>query len=82
MEVPADRYGPETGSIINLRSHIIDKSTQARIVVVEFGKGGTAGFGAKEAKELAGRVFNTPGHTISRIIVIKNGAVLVDAKKD
>jgi hypothetical protein len=76
--VSADRYAPESGRIENIAVSVIRKSGQAEIVVIEFGAGKTAGFGATEAGQIADHLATTPGHSIKRLIVVKDGKILLD----
>jgi hypothetical protein len=76
--ISADRYAPTSGRIENIADSVMQKSGQAEVVVIELGGGRTAAFGAAEARQIAQRVFNTPGHGIQRVIVVKDGTILVD----
>jgi hypothetical protein len=76
--VSADKYTPGSGRIENIADAVMTKSGQAEIVVIELGSGKTAGFGAAEACQIADYVATTPGHSIKRVVVVKDGKILVD----
>ncbi|HEY8735631.1 MAG TPA: hypothetical protein VIO62_01160 [Candidatus Dormibacteraeota bacterium] len=73
-----DLYQPQSGSVDNIRANIIEKTGQAQVVVVEFGAGKTAPFGTAEAAAIAKDVLGTPGHSIERVIFVKDGAIIYD----
>ncbi len=77
-KVPADLYQPEGSNASNIARHVRAKSGQADIAVVEFGRGGTATMGVAEAETIATEVLGTPDHSIIRVIVIKNGVIILD----
>lgn len=76
--VSADKYTPGSGRIDNIADAVMTKSGQAEIVVIEFGTGKTANFGAAEAGRIADYVLKTPDHSIKRVIVVKDGQILLD----
>jgi hypothetical protein len=76
----ADLYQPRSGSTNNILSHIMDKSGQAKIVIVEFGAGQSASLGSTEAEAIAADLFSTPGHSIERVIFIKGDTIIFDSK--
>ena len=70
-------YQPGGARVANIADNVIAKSGQAQTVVIEFGAGGTAKFGATEAAAVAEHVLTTPGHSISRVIVVKDGKIIL-----
>jgi RHS repeat-associated protein len=79
--VSGDLIQPETADTNSIGVHIIDKDSQAGVVVVEFGKGDTAGFGVAQAEAIRDRVFNTPGNDIQRIIFVNNDGIILDSPR-
>lgn len=75
--VRADKYTPTSGRIENIADNAIKKGGQAEIVVIELGSGETAGFGALEARQIADHVLTTPDHSIKRIVIVKQGKILI-----
>jgi hypothetical protein len=45
---------------------------------VKLGKGESAKLSINDANTIAGDVLRTPGHSIKRVIVEKNGVVILD----
>jgi hypothetical protein len=76
--VQADLYQPQTGNLDNLSDHIMEKSGQCKVAVVEFGAGKTATMDVREAKQIADDVLGTPGHGVERLIFVKNDQIILD----
>lgn len=66
---------PQTRS---LAQNIIEKDGQAEIVVVELGIGDSALLELDEVQRMARGAIDTPGHSIDRIIIIKDAQIIVD----
>jgi peptidoglycan hydrolase-like protein with peptidoglycan-binding domain len=77
----ADLYQPESGNPRSIASNIIEKSGQADTVVVELGKGKSAQISDQAAQEMAKSVVDTPGHSIDRVIVIRNSEIVCDVSR-
>lgn len=73
-----DLYEPRTARLKNAMDKIIDKNSQADVVVVKFGEGATKDWGVKEAEELSTMLRVTPNHDIQRVIFIKGDAIFLD----
>jgi hypothetical protein len=69
---------PQTRRTRSLAQNIIEKDGQAEIVVVELGVGDSALVEVDEVQRRAQGVINTPGHSIDRIITIKDSQIIVD----
>ena len=76
--VSADLYQPESTNVRSITAHIMQKSGQATVVIVELGRGHSSQIEAEETTQIAQMVIETPGHTIHRILVIKDNRVRAD----
>lgn len=77
-KIRGDLYQPESANPDSIGTNTIGKSGQADTVVVEFGRGGTKDMDLPQAKVIADRVLLTPGHSITRVIVIKDGVIILN----
>lgn len=77
-QTSADLMQPQTRRTRSLAQNIIEKDGQAEIVVVELGIGDSALLEVDEVQRMAQGVINTPGHSIDRIIIIKDSQIIVD----
>jgi hypothetical protein len=77
-QTSADLMQPQTRRTRSLAQNIIEKDGQAEIVVVELGIGDSALLEVDEVQSMAQGVINTPGHSIDRIIIIKDSQIIVD----
>jgi len=77
-ETSADLYQPESGYPGSISRNIIEKGDQAETVVVELGAGNSGQISADEARSMAQSVIDTPDHGFNRVIVIKDGQIIVD----
>ena len=76
--ISADLYQPESTNARSIAANIIQKSGQAAVIVVELGRVESGQIGDQEATQVAQEVLDTPGHTINRIIIIRNDKIIVD----
>lgn len=77
----ADHYGPKVADPKKIAGQIFEKSGQAETAVIELGAGESGQLGVNEAQKMAKDVVSTPGISINRVIVIKNGAIIVDVSR-
>lgn len=77
----ADLYQPRSSSPENIADHVMDKSGQAGIVVIEFGAGHTRQMGLLEAEHITAYVHGTPGHSIERLIFVRGNSILLDSER-
>jgi hypothetical protein len=77
-QTSADLMQPQTRRTRSIAQNIIEKDGQAEIVVVELGIGESSAIGVDAAQSMAESVLTTPGHRINRIIIIKDGQIIVD----
>jgi hypothetical protein len=76
----ADLWEPRTKNITAQK--IIDaKQGQAKIMVVGLGEGESGTFTAAQAEGVASDLFSTPNHDIDRIVLMKDGRVLLDRSR-
>ncbi len=80
-ETSADLMQPQTRRIRSITQNIIEKSGQATIVVVELGMGESSQIEVDAAASMAENVISTPDHSINRVIVIKDGEIIVDLSR-
>jgi Contact-dependent growth inhibition CdiA C-terminal domain len=80
-ETSADLMQPQTRRIRSIAQNIIEKSGQAAIVVVELGMGESSQIEVDAAASMAENVISTPDHSINRVIVIKDGEIIVDVSR-
>jgi hypothetical protein len=80
-QTPADLMQPQTRRTRSLAQNIIEKDGQAEIVVVELGIGDSAVLEVDEVQRMAQGVINTPGHSIDRIIIIKDSQIVIDVSR-
>ena len=76
--VSGDLYQPQSARADNIFSNIIEKSGQAETVVVELGLGRSGGITTEAAGQIARDVLDTPGHSIRRVIFVREGSIIVD----
>jgi len=57
------------------------KSGQAKIVVTEFGAGRSGSITDEQISAIVEEVLTTPGHSIERLIIIKDGKILIDQER-
>jgi hypothetical protein len=82
QKISADLIQPETGNAKNLSIKIIKgKSGQCKVVVVELGVKQSATITNDQALKAAKEVINTPNNSIDRVIVIKDGKIIVDESR-
>jgi len=80
----ADLLQPKSGKLVGhpqdfARKIITEKSGQAQTVIVRL-RGKLARIDSIEAEAIAKEVLRTPGHTIDRIVFVKDDRVLVDRR--
>ncbi|MFB2979622.1 hypothetical protein [Microseira sp. BLCC-F43] len=80
-QTSADLIQPQTRRIRSLGQNIIEKSNQAETVVVELGAGESSLIGVDEALSMAESVINTPDCGVRRVIVVKDGQIIVDVSR-
>jgi hypothetical protein len=80
-QTSADLMQPQTRRSRSIAQNIIEKDGQAEIVVVELGIGDSSGIGVDAAQSMAESVIATPGHSINRIIIIKDSQIIVDMSR-
>jgi hypothetical protein len=80
-QTSADLMQPQTRRTRSIAQNIIEKDGQAEIVVVELGIGDSSGIGVDAAQSMAESVIATPGHSINRIIIIKDSQIIVDMSR-
>jgi hypothetical protein len=74
----ADLYQPESGNARSIETAIFKKSGQAETAVIELGRGNSGTLTQADAETIAANVIRTPGHSITRVIVIKDGKIIFD----
>ena len=62
-------------------AHVMQKSGQATVVVLELGRGNSDRIGVREATHMVQEVLDTPGHTINRMLVIRHDVIIVDSSR-
>ncbi len=80
-KLSADLAEPKTTNTSSIVGNIYQKSGQAQAVVVKLGEGTSGQLSDAQAASIAHDVIRTPGHSIDRVIVIKNGTVVVDLSR-
>jgi hypothetical protein len=80
-QTSADLMQPQTRRTRSIAQNIIEKDGQAEIVVVDLGIGESRAIEVDAAQSMAESVITTPGHSINRIIIIKDGQIIVDMSR-
>lgn len=80
-QTSADLFQPQSANPRSISQNIIAKSGQADTVVVELGPGRSSEIKVDEARIMANDVINTPDHGVNRVIVVKNGQIIVDVSR-
>ena len=62
----------------SIAAHIMQKSGQATVVVIALGRGNSDRIGVQEATHMVQEVLDTPGHTINRVLVIRDDGSIAD----
>ena len=77
----ADLYQPVSANTRSIAAHVMQKSGQATVVVLELGRGNSDRIGVREATHMVQEILDTPGHTINRLLVIRHGVIIVDSSR-
>jgi hypothetical protein len=77
-KIPADLIESRTDNARSIVTSIFKKSGQANVVVVRLGEGNSGQLSIAQANTIAQDVLKTPGQSINRVIVIKDGGIIVD----
>jgi hypothetical protein len=77
----ADLAEPQSTNTNSIVSNIYQKSGQTNAVVIRLGKGTSGQLSIDQAKAIAHDVLRTPGHSIDRVLVIKDGVIIVDSAR-
>jgi hypothetical protein len=80
-QVGADLYEPETTNTRSIVTGIFKKSGQAEVAVLRLGKGTSGQLSLEQAHSMARDVVTTPGVGINRVIVVKEGHIIVDESR-
>ncbi len=78
-KISADLFEPRTRNTASIVSNIILKSSQAKVAVVRLGEGTSGQLSIEQANTIANDVLRTPDHNIGRVIVVKDGTIVVDS---
>ena len=81
LRISADLYETQSNDPRSIVSSVITKKGkgQAEIAVIWLGEGRSNEVSVADAQTIAHDVVRTPGHSLSRVIVIKGGQIVVDA---
>ena len=79
--VSVDLYQPESTNTRSIAMHIMQKSGQAMVIVIELGRRRSGHIGDEEATHMVQEILATPGHTINRIMVIRDEMIIVDTSQ-
>jgi hypothetical protein len=77
-QTSADLMQPQSKRTRSIAQNIIEKSNQAKIVVIELARGESNQITIDQAQNMADGVLSTPDCGIIRIIIIKNNHIIVD----
>ncbi|MDB5048351.1 MAG: Rhs-family protein [Fibrobacteres bacterium] len=79
--LPADLYQPQSGNPDSIALNTIEKSGQAKAVVIELGQGKSGSISDAQANQMAQDIIGTPGHSVDRVIVVKDGNIISDQSR-
>jgi hypothetical protein len=74
----ADLSEPQTTNTKSIVTSIFKKSRQANVSVVKLGRGTSGQLSIEQTNSIARDVTTTPGISIDRVIIIKDGKIIVD----
>jgi hypothetical protein len=80
-QTSADLMQPQSKRTRSIAQNIIEKSNQAKIVVVELGRGESNQIKIDDAQNMADAIISTPDCGINRIIVIKSNQIILDISR-
>jgi hypothetical protein len=77
----ADLSEPQTTNTKSIVTAIFKKSGQADVSVVKLGGGTSGQLSIEQANSIARDVTTTPGISIDRVIIVKDGKIIVDVTR-
>jgi hypothetical protein len=77
-QTSADLMQPQSKRTRSIAQNIIEKSNQAKIVVIELARGESNQITIDQVQNMADGVLSTPDCGIIRIIIIKSNHIIVD----
>jgi len=80
-KIVADLYEPRTSNTRSIVTGVFKKSGQCDVSVVKLGGGTSGQLSIEQANSIANDVTITPGISIDRVIIVKDGKVIVDVTR-
>jgi hypothetical protein len=80
-KLSADLSEPQTTNTKSIVTSIFKKSGQANVSVVKLGGGTSGQLSIEQANSIGHDITITPGISINRVIIIKDGKIIVDVSR-